>query len=90
VGKVVGDGTFTVLAVEVKQSTRSGTRTLDQQWAPVRDLAADQGAVQIGDTPGGTAVAFRSAAQAVRSAVTIQQVTGASLELAIGLHAGEI
>jgi class 3 adenylate cyclase len=42
--------------------------------------------IAIGDTPGGRAFAFRSAAGAVRAAVTLQ----GERPVAIGLHAGEV
>ncbi len=75
------DGTYTVLAGEVRSPAR-----LDRPGVPFRDIAADQGGVEVG----GAAVAFRSAARAVRCAIAMQEAMGPTPELAVGLHAGEL
>lgn len=82
------DGTYTVLAGEVKASRAA--RGLDRGDVPFGAIAVSQGGVEIGATRGGAAVVFRSAAQAVRCAVAIQEAQEAPSELAVGVHAGEV
>jgi len=80
------DGTYTVLAAEVKSSA-----SLERAGVLLRDIAVDQGGgADIVATPGGAAVAFRSAARAVRCANAIQNAMGSTSALAVGLHAGEV
>ena len=82
VGEVLRDGTYTVLAAEVKAN--AAARGHDQQGVPFREIALDRGGVVVGG-----AVAFRSAAQAARCAVAIQEAAP-TVEVAMGLHAGEV
>jgi DNA-binding NarL/FixJ family response regulator len=82
VGEVLRDGTYTVLAAEVKAN--AAARGHDQQGVPFREIALDRGGVVVGG-----AVAFRSAAQAARCAVAIQEAAPTA-QVAMGLHAGEV
>src|ERR1700754_2668749 len=75
------DGTYTVL---VAGRTRAGATAHD--WS---GLLERHGGVGFG-FGGDSAVAFRSAAEAVRCAVAIQEAQPPAGELALGLHAGEV
>jgi DNA-binding NarL/FixJ family response regulator/class 3 adenylate cyclase len=84
------DGTYTVLVGEVKASGGRGGRGLDRGHVPFCAIAVGQGGVEIGAARGGAAVVFRSAAQAVRCAVAIQEAQEAPSGLAVGVHSGEV
>ena len=80
------DGTYTVLVAERKRAGRSDDATV-RAWS---GLVQRHGGVEVGETPSGTAVAFRSAGEAVRCAVTVQEAQDTASELALGVHAGEV
>jgi DNA-binding NarL/FixJ family response regulator len=84
VGEVLGDGTYTLLAGEVKEPASGGMRGLERHGVPFLEIAVAQGAVMVG-----AVAAFRSAASAVRCAVAIQEAAAPSL-LSMGLYAGEV
>jgi DNA-binding NarL/FixJ family response regulator len=77
------DATYTVLAVDMR-SVAPGA------GARLRELAMRRGGIELGATAGGVALAFRSAEQAVRCAVAIQEAQEPATQLVIGLHAGEL
>ena len=70
------DGTYTVLV---------GAPRGDVDASPFGTLPADPGVIEIGEA----ALAFRSAPQAVRCAVALQEAQPAPSQLAAGLHAGD-
>jgi DNA-binding NarL/FixJ family response regulator len=77
------DGTYTVLVGERKAPVRS------REGIP-SELIGHHGGVEIGPLAGGVAIAFRSAIEAVRCAVAIQEARGAAGSWALGLQAGEL
>src|SRR3954452_12463307 len=79
------DGTYTVLVAEHRRSGWSDRATA-RAWF---GLVECHGGVEVGEMPGGLALAFRSAGDAVRCAVAIQQAQQSASELALGVHAGE-
>src|SRR3954468_11922902 len=76
------DGTYTVLVTEGMRSAPT--------VAASSGLVARYGGLELGDTGTGMAVAFRSAGEAVRCAMAIQEAQVAASELALGVHPGEI
>ena len=80
------DGTYTVLVAERLRSGR-GDDTSARAWS---GLVQRHGGVDVGETASGTAVAFRSAGEAVRCAVAVQEAQAAASELALGVHVGEV
>src|SRR3954454_16091964 len=80
------DGTYTVLVAERRHSGRSDGAT-DPVWA---GLVERHGGLEVGLTASGSAVAFRSAGQAVRCAVAIQEAQGTPSELSLAAPAGEL
>lgn len=81
------EGTYTFLVAEVKVTARAGDRRAESGVGSLDESAAGWGAVKVGATAGGAVLAFRSAVQAVRCAVAIQE---GQAGLAVGLHAGEV
>ena len=77
------DGTYTVLVGERKAPDRS------REGIP-SELIGHHGGVEIGPLAGGVAIAFRSAIEAVRCAVAIQEARDAAAGWALGLQAGEL
>ncbi len=77
------DGTYTVLVGERKAPDRSG------EGIP-SELIGHHGGVEIGPLAGGVAIAFRSAIEAVRCAVAIQEAQDAAAGWGLGLQAGEL
>src|SRR4051794_8864283 len=80
------DGTYTVLVAERKHSGH-GLQTATAAWS---GLVERHGAVEVGEAAGGSALAFRSAGEAVRCAVAIQEAQPPASELGLGVHAGEV
>ncbi|MDA0160761.1 response regulator [Solirubrobacter ginsenosidimutans] len=80
------DGTYTVLVAERKRSGWSGDATV-RAWS---GTVQRHGGFRVGETASGTAVAFRSAAEAVRCAVAVQEAQETAAGLALGVHAGEV
>src|SRR3954451_2762808 len=80
------DGTYTVLVVEGRRFGGRDDLTA-RAWAA---LVERHGGVDVGEMTSGSAVAFRSAGEAVRCAVEIQQAERPASELALGVHAGEV
>src|SRR4051794_20765492 len=80
------DGTYTVLVVERRRPGRSDDTTA-RAWA---GIVQRHDGVEVGDTAGGTAVAFRSAGEAVPCAVAVQERQETASALALGVHAREL
>src|SRR3954447_14244333 len=80
------DGTYTVLAAECKRSARGG----DLPLAAWSRLVQRHGGVEVGETASGVAAAFRSAAEAVRCAIAVQEAHETASEPALGAHAAEV
>src|SRR6187549_3707693 len=80
------DGTYTVLVAERKHSGQ-GDAVTSGAWS---ELVQGHGGVEVGETATGSALAFRSAAEAVRCAVAIQEAQPPASEFALGVHAGEV
>jgi DNA-binding NarL/FixJ family response regulator len=84
------DGTYTVLVAERKASDWRSQRHLDMGEFGWHEFVNHDGGVELGLTATGLAVAFRSAAAAIRCAVAIQEAQEAPLELAVGVQTGEL
>jgi len=84
------EGTYTVLVGERKGSGRGGPRRADTGELLWHELVMRHGGVEVGVITGGSAVAFRSAAEAVRCAIAVQAAQGAGSEWSLGLQAGEL
>ena len=67
------DGTYTVLVSERKTSGWRGQRHADSGEVVWHEFVKRHGGVEVGAIAGGTAAAFRSAVEAVRCAVAIQE-----------------
>ena len=76
------DGTYTVLVAERKRSRRSDDTPV-RAWS---GLVLHHSGVAVGETASGTAVAFRSAGEAVRCAVAVKEAQETASELALGIH----
>jgi len=79
------EGTYTVLVGERKSSGRA-----DTDEVPWDELVMRHGGVEVGVIAGGSAVAFRSAAEAVRCSIAVQAAQDPGSEWALGLQAGEL
>ena len=83
-------GTYTVLVTEHKRSGQRAPRRPDAGEIALRECVARHGGVEVGPTAAGPAVVFRSAAEAVRCAVAIQEAQEPASELALGVQSGEM
>src|SRR5919202_1309645 len=88
--EVLQEGVYTVLVAERKRSDGGGHRHAGTDEVLWHELVQRHGGVGVGEAPGGSAVAFRSAAEAVRCAIALQETHGAASDWALGVHAGEL
>jgi DNA-binding NarL/FixJ family response regulator len=84
------DGTYTVLVSERKTSGWRGQRHADSGEVVWHEFVKRHGGVEVGAIAGGSAAAFRSAVEAVRCAVAIQEAQDSASEWALGVQAGEL
>ena len=83
---VLQDGTYTVLVADCRRSGWGDGATVGA-WSR---LVERHGGVDVGESVSGSSVAFRSAGEAVRCAVAVQEAQRPVSELALGVHAGEV
>jgi DNA-binding NarL/FixJ family response regulator len=81
------EGTYTVLVGERKPCGRGSQSDAD---SGLPALAERSGGLELGEIADGSAVAFRSAVEAVRCAIAIQEARGAASEWALGMQVGEL
>jgi DNA-binding NarL/FixJ family response regulator/DNA-binding SARP family transcriptional activator len=81
--------TYTLLVGRVKEPGRRRESGSDSGAAGLGAIARSHGGIAAGTAGDGLAFAFRSAAQAVRCAVAVQEAAGTGSELSVGMHAGE-
>ena len=84
------DGTYTVLVSERKTSGLRGQRHADSGEVVWHEFVKRHGGVEVGAIAGGSAAAFRSAVEAVRCAVAIQEAQDSASQWALGVQAGEL
>src|SRR5829696_2320425 len=84
------DGTYTVLVAERKSSSWRSRHHPDTGEFLWYEFVTRHCGVEIGATAAGLAVAFRSASEAVRCAVAIQEAQDTASELALGVQAGDL
>jgi DNA-binding NarL/FixJ family response regulator len=87
---VLQEGTYTVLVGERKSPGPGGPRCADTGELLWHELVMRHGGVEVVVIAGGSAVAFRSAAEAVRCSIAVQAAQDIGYEWALGLQAGEL